>query len=129
MPPPPQAAMLPQEVVQEPQRIADMTAKQVISGFKWKDMTANLLKRAIPAEMAAWSEEKREQIENKYKKTASIVALVEYIILQLPSTYCDGTKLGGRGRRVKWYKKAFTFDMLGSKCSQLCYSLNARMAC
>ncbi len=58
------AAMLPQEVVQ-PWRIADiMMTKQVISDFKWKDRTVNILKQAIPAEMATWSEEKREQIEN-----------------------------------------------------------------
>jgi hypothetical protein len=114
MPPPPQAAMPPQvvmlsqeEVVKEPRRIANMTTEQGVSDFKWKDMTANLLKRAIPAEMATWSEEKREQIESKYKKTAYIVALMEYIVSQLPSTYSDGTKLGGGERRVQWYKKAF----------------------
>jgi hypothetical protein len=75
-------------------------------------MRANLLKRAIPAGMATWSEEKREQIEIKYKKTAYIVALMEYIVSQLPSTFCDGTKLGGGERRVQWYKKAFPHGLI-----------------
>jgi hypothetical protein len=54
------AAMLPQKVppFQEPGGIADLL------DFKWKEMTADLLKQAIPAEMAAWSEGKRERIVN-----------------------------------------------------------------
>jgi hypothetical protein len=32
---------------------------------------------------------------------------MEYLYCQLPSTYCDGTKLGGGERQIKWYKKAF----------------------
>jgi hypothetical protein len=88
------AAILPQEVpFHEPRRIAD------VADFKWKDMTANLLlKQAIPAEMATWSEEKRESIANHCQMPAYLVALLEYIHLQLPSTHCDGTKLGGGER-------------------------------
>jgi hypothetical protein len=62
----PPAVMLRQEVppFQESRRIAD------VSDFKWKEMTAALLKQAIPTEMATWSEAKREQIANNCRKPA-----------------------------------------------------------
>jgi hypothetical protein len=86
--PPPATAMPTHKVVQK--RSAD-----VVSIFKWKDMMADLLKQALPAVMATWSEEKRENIKMHCQKTAYIVALMEYLYCQLPCTYCDGTKLGG----------------------------------
>jgi hypothetical protein len=89
----PPAVILPQEVpFHKPRRIAD------VADFKWKDMTANLLKRAIPAEMATWSEEKRESIVNHCQRPAYLVALLEYIHSQLPSMHCNVTKLGGGER-------------------------------
>jgi hypothetical protein len=78
-----------------------------ISIFKWKDMTADLLKQALPALMATWSEEKKENIKTHCQKSAYVVALMEYLYCQLPSTYCEATKLGGGERQIKWYKKAF----------------------
>jgi uncharacterized metal-binding protein YceD (DUF177 family) len=83
------------------------TTTHDMSDFKWQDMTAELLKVAIPAQMATWSEEKMEETKKNCQKTAYIVTLMEYIYYQLPSTYCEGTKLGGCERRVKWYKKHF----------------------
>ena len=58
-------------------------------------MIADLLKQALPAVMATWSEEKRENVKKHCQKTAYVVALMEYLYCQLPCTYCDGTKLGG----------------------------------
>jgi hypothetical protein len=70
-------------------------------------LTAEVLKVAIPAQMATWSEEKMEDTKENCRKTAYIVAQIEYVYYQLPSTYCEGTKLGGGERQVKWYKKHF----------------------
>jgi hypothetical protein len=83
----------------------DAKVQNDVLDSKWKDMTAELLKVAIPAQIATWSEEKMEETKKNCHKTSYIVALIEYIYYQLPSTYCEGTKLGGGERRVKWYKK------------------------
>jgi hypothetical protein len=48
-------------------------------------MIADLLKQALPAVIATWSEEKRENIKKHCQKTAYVVALVElYLYCQLP---------------------------------------------
>jgi hypothetical protein len=78
----------------------------------WKDMAADLLKLAIPAEMATWSQEENEYVKQNSRHTAYVVALMEYLHYQLPSTHCDGTKLGGGENRVKWYKKHFPCGMI-----------------
>ena len=82
-------------------------------------MTANHLKTTIPIVMSAWSDEKRNPLQERSLCPLPIVALVEFIQIQSPRIYDGGKKLGGGDQHVNWYHHHFP---RGVVCFQIPYA-------
>ena len=74
-------------------------------------MKADHFKTAIPIVMSAWSDEKRNSLQETSLCPLPIVALVEFIQIQGPKIHDDtvngGKKLAGGDQRVNWYHHHF----------------------
>jgi hypothetical protein len=92
--------------------VPSISAKETIQGYLFKEMTPSLLKEVLPLVVESWGPTKHEERYRAAKCPLPILALLEYIQMQLPFVYEDkenmGKKrLGGGDKRIKWYKKHF----------------------
>jgi hypothetical protein len=83
-----------------------------IQGFLFADMTVSVLKKVIPLVIESWGLMKRDERYRAGKCPLPILALLEYIQMQLPFVFEDkenkgAKRLGGGDKRIDWYKKHF----------------------
>ena len=86
--------------------------KLKIQGFLFQEMTASLLTKVLPLVIESWGAIKEEERYKAAKCPLPILALLEYIQMQLPFVYEDKEKkgarrLGGGDKRIEWYKNHF----------------------